>query len=738
MSCGEEPPVGDTYRNSREEIVRTITYLLMAALWFVPGESRSAPPPSADTLLGSPKFQPSPEHPVGWRGDSSGRFPGANPPLEWYRRPKGAFFSLRVLAAKPKGNGIEGQPLNMGSLREWMVAGPFEAKDYATALDEVTQSNETNLQPAVGEKLSGKPWKTISVSPINQSGDRARLVLDLAVAFDKTEKQEWQNHPGSLEPFVAYAATNLYSAEAGKIQLRIEGANVRAWMNGAPISAKKDSPSTVDLVQGWNHLTLKIASTKGQWNVSAQAMPIAGTGYETKNIVWMAPMPGPSWSSPIVVGSKIFENADEGTLVCLNKENGQVLWTRSTTFYHVTTNEERNNFSEVAPKVEQLDQLMLALPADLNAALSSDGAKAENNAALQNKIKQKLDLEGKIRQAMGTEKAYRCWQNDRGWSIATPVSDGKHVYVAYYGGIKGVGASAVTCFDLDGNRVWSHFTGQTGVYEHGQHSTPALCGNYLIYLSGSMLFGYDKNTGKVLWQKKVPPFGNVEASSPVAVKAGGVDLVMIAKGGIYRCSDGAQLWASTVKDDIVTPTNVNGLIFGVNYGFSAVETKESSFYVMRVPKPSGDSLRPEFLVRTPWENLEIKTKYGMAIVGSPLYDNGLVYTVSEGGSLIVVDAKTGRLVYNKVLENLNPRLTWVFAVGVCTGPNLAGNVIHIRDDQSQTLVIAPGPVYKELAKNVLWETQSNGTLQESQSNPFYEGGRIYYRTQRFLYCIGEK
>jgi outer membrane protein assembly factor BamB len=33
--------------------------------------------------LGSPDFRPSPDHPFGWRGDGSGRYPGATPVLEW-------------------------------------------------------------------------------------------------------------------------------------------------------------------------------------------------------------------------------------------------------------------------------------------------------------------------------------------------------------------------------------------------------------------------------------------------------------------------------------------------------------------------------------------------------------------------------------------------------------------------------------------------------------------------------
>jgi hypothetical protein len=39
--------------------------------------------------LGSPEFYPSPTHPVGWRGDGTGHFPGATPPTTWSRGANG-------------------------------------------------------------------------------------------------------------------------------------------------------------------------------------------------------------------------------------------------------------------------------------------------------------------------------------------------------------------------------------------------------------------------------------------------------------------------------------------------------------------------------------------------------------------------------------------------------------------------------------------------------------------------
>jgi outer membrane protein assembly factor BamB len=689
------------------------------------------------SLLGSPDFHPSPKQPVGWRGDGTGCFPAATPPLEWYRRPKGAFNSIRVQATRPAGDTVEGQPLNMGMVREWLVAGPFAAKDHATALADVSQPDEAAMQPAKGEKLDGKPWTVIPVSVANQSQSWSRLALDLALVYGEDERQERQNHPGTLDPAVAYACAYLYSAEAGKIRLRVEATQAKVWLNGVevkvPANPYEPTP-VVELKQGWNHLTVKLASSKRYWNMSTLIYPVAANGYETKNILWMAPMPGPSWSSPIVVGPKVFVNADDGTLLCLNKEDGRTLWARDATYYHAVTDEDRRAFPELAAKARELDALVEALPADLNAALSIDGSKAEANTALQDKIKHKRDLERDIREGMSKgDKIYRTWNNDRGWTTPTPVSDGKNVFIAFGGGQKGLGANVVACFDLDGNRIWSHFTGQTGIGEHGTHSTPVLCGQYLVHLSGSTLLAYEKTTGKIAWQQKTAGF-TVTGASPVALKAGNVDVVLVPQAGIFRLSDGAELWKSDVTDEISTPSLANGVVLGISD-----VNNSSQFYEFRLPRPTGDSLQPEFLGKAPWKDigLTMPGTFTNSIIGSPLYYNGLFYVVSEGGALTVVDVKTGHAVYKKALEDLDPRLTWVFRVGVSTGPTLAGKYIHIRDDQSQTIVILPGRKYQELAKNVLWELQPDGNQQEAQSNPFYEGSRIYYRTQNFLYCIGE-
>jgi hypothetical protein len=75
-----------------------------------------------------------------------------------------------------------------------------------------------------------------------------------------------------------------------------------------------------------------------------------------------------------------------------------------------------------------------------------------------------------------------------------------------------------------------------------------------------------------------------------------------------------------------------------------------------------------------------------SMVGSPLYHDNLIYLVSHGGALNVIDARSGKRVYARPLDSLNPRLTWVFAVGLCSSTPLGGKHLFVHDDQGQTLV----------------------------------------------------
>ena len=209
-------------------------------------------------------------------------------------------------------------------------------------------------------------------------------------------------------------------------------------------------------------------------------------------------------------------------------------------------------------------------------------------------------------------------------------------------------------------------------------------------------------------------------------------LAYVPQAGLFRPSDGTQLWKTPFTPDLLTPAINDGVIYGIGKG-------KENLFALKLPQQVSDSMTLQTLVNAPWKELayHMPGTFTDSVVGSPLYDDNLLYLVSQGGALNVIDARIGQRVYAKALDSLHPRLTWVFVVGICSSTALGGRHLYIHDDQGQTLVLEPGPQYREIAKNLLVEYNNEGTQPETQSNFFFEGRRIYFRTRGFMYCIGE-
>src|SRR5438093_4043530 len=93
-------------------VCRVLSLVLLATL--------SGPAP-----LGSPKFLPTPENPLGWRGDGTGRYPGATPPTSWERRKSGAGYAVRNIVW-------------MSRLPSWGVSCPVIVGDRIFVTSEMT------------------------------------------------------------------------------------------------------------------------------------------------------------------------------------------------------------------------------------------------------------------------------------------------------------------------------------------------------------------------------------------------------------------------------------------------------------------------------------------------------------------------------------------------------------------------------------------------------------------------
>ena len=128
-------------------------------------------------------------------------------------------------------------------------------------------------------------------------------------------------------------------------------------------------------------------------------------------------------------------------------------------------------------------------------------------------------------------------------------------------------------------------------------------------------------------------------------------------------------------------------------------------------------------------------------VAAPLYHEGFVYGVSMDGVLSVVDVEKGRVVYQRLLAaDLFIPPGWGGGAGnglKRASPTLAGKYIYLFGNQGTCLVIEPGREFKQVAMDRL-ENVVNGHQDIMASSPVFEGRRLYFRTDGYVYCIEEK
>jgi len=152
----------------------------------------------------------------GWRGDGSGRYPDANPVLDWGR----IATSVKELSAqshKPKDGSTPTAQAAIpdGVIRKWLVLGPLPI-NVETDVADILPGVEA-LSPDVGERAKKNAWQAITLET-----SCLDLCSTLSIAPDKTG-------------FAAYAHTYLYSPSGKPIAWNLlfqgQGTN-RVWLNG--------------------------------------------------------------------------------------------------------------------------------------------------------------------------------------------------------------------------------------------------------------------------------------------------------------------------------------------------------------------------------------------------------------------------------------------------------------------------------------------------------------------------
>ncbi|MCI0703999.1 MAG: PQQ-binding-like beta-propeller repeat protein [Planctomycetia bacterium] len=672
----------------------------------------------------------------GWRGNMTGVWPDAKPPMEWHRIPRGALDGMRSTATPPKGKESGDAPLVLkGLVRDWLVIGPFAVEDSVKDFDRDMLGGEATVEPVEGKKVGEVAWKAVSgpIDDVTVFGTAEMPFVDLAKAVGFKKNQ------------FAYAHSYLYSPRGGPVRFVVDhGHGLKAWVNGKEVYRSPQrgvglgfytaisrnelsytEPSSprfeAKLKPGWNRLLLKVSSSNADgftdMRFCLRVMDPPDVKYDTKNIVWMTQLPGRSTSTPIMVGDKLFLMAEPDELICIDKTSGKILWSAAVNYYEALAPEEKKANPGFAEKV---DPLLAKLKAEPDRA---------RRLKLRAEIRKTLNELNPARFKVPTNDHFEAHFGIVGFTMPTPVSDGKRVYVWC-----GMGVAA--CFDLDGKREWITRV-KADHLSYG--SSPALVDGVLVVFLET-LFGLDAKTGKQLWQQKRIR-NNV--GSLLGATVAGKPLVVTQRGDFVRPSDGEIVFRpkdSTSPGDTgwAPPVILGKTMYAPKYGVTSLS-------VWDFKDADEEFLEPK-LVKTIQLPPEVTRGPGGKWIdrwtaGSPLVWNGIAYQTDIYQWLYVVDLASGKMLYRKEMDLEG--LTHYNAVAVAASPTLVGKHILVCDNQGTTLVLEPGPMYKVVARNRIgtvldrsWPIPAQETL--TYSPPIADGSRLYLRGEAYLYCIGEK
>lgn len=675
---------------------------------------------------------------VGWRGNGTGLWPESKAPVEWQRLAQGPLAGMRSQTDRPQEKTEGPLDVRKGLISEWLVLGPISVADSVKNFDDDLLSKEVTVAPSEGEKLAGAEWKRIS-APIDDP-----MVFGAAglpwVELEKQDRFERNR--------IFYAHTYIHSPRGGQTRAVVEHCfGLKAWVNGRevyratdyqggiggyePISrhelANTETPAgrfEFDLQPGWNRLLLKISSCnrddRKQVNFCLRLMDPPDVTYESKNIRWVTELPGRSTSTPILVGDRIFLAAEPDLLVCVDKNSGKLLWSAANNYYEAFPVDQRRSNPDYAMTIDPLVSQLKTEPDRLK------------RMQLRRDIQRGLVAIDADRFDLNFDGHFAAHFGIVGFSMPTPVSDGKHVYVW-----SGLGVAA--CYDLDGRRQWITRV-PTGPLEYG--SSPALANGVLAVFLGQ-LSGLDAQTGKLLWTQ---PKIHKNVASLMAATLAGQQVFVSQLGEVIRPSDGAVLFRPRNAIDggcwgppVILGSRMHVGKYGVKvlsiFDFQQVSPSEAperwnpeEVAVIELELPKEHSQRPD----GSW--LDRST------AGSPLIHNGLSYSVDIYGWIYVRDLEQKSMVYYKDLKL--DGLMHYNAVPVAASPTLIGNRILILDNQGTTISIAPGREFKVLARNRIetrlervWPIPAQETL--AYAPPITDGNHLYIRGERFLYCIGQ-
>jgi len=292
------------------------------------------------------------------------------------------------------------------------------------------------------------------------------------------------------------------------------------------------------------------------------------------------------------------------------------------------------------------------------------------------------------------------------YASATPVTDGRHVWVSFFEQPKIV----LACYDLDGNEAWRTSPG-TFSSMHGFCSSPVLYKDTVI-LNGDQdadayLVAFEKDTGKERWRTDRPNKTRSYCTPIFFEHQGKPQMVLSGSKSVcsYEPDTGKPIWwmAGPTEQFVATLVYADGILF-VTGGFP-------DYHILGVdPGGTGDVLKT---------HIKWRDRKGAAYVPSPIAANHHFFIVSDNGIASCFDAQTGKLQWKHRMGRRHS------ASAVAAGGNL-----YFLDDDGNTFVVKAAPEYEPVSENTLNEP--------AFASPAISHGQLFIRTTGHLWCVGKE
>lgn len=353
------------------------------------------------------------------------------------------------------------------------------------------------------------------------------------------------------------------------------------------------------------------------------------TEWSKESAVWSLEMPGPSASTPVVVGDRVFTSTADTknkTLhaMCLDRKTGKVLWNHKTG--DGINRDDRSNYSSPSPAADK-DRVIFFYGNGTLVAFDHSGKELWNRSVT---------------------KDYGDFAFQWTFSSSPMLSNGK-LYLQILQRnrpVHGEGKDGAESFLLaidpaTGKDLFRHVRPSEAVAESLEaFSTPIPFEHQgrkeILVVGGDCITGHDPDSGKELWRwgtwnpNKIGHWRLVP--SPVA--GAGVVLACgpknspvyaVKAGGKGKLDDGAIAWSSKIREvtsDVSTP------LFMDNSFFVLAEDKR---ILTRVDPANGE---------VKWTaELPGRKKYE----ASPTGADGKVYLMNFAGDVVVVNAEDGKV-----------------------------------------------------------------------------------------------